>query len=61
MFRSQELFSHAQRVIAGGVNSPVRAFKGVGGTPLFFRRGRAPTSLTRTSGVISTTSVCGAR
>ena len=39
MSRSQELFSRAQRVIAGGVNSPVRAFKGVGGTPLFFRRG----------------------
>ena len=39
MSRSQELFSRAQRVIAGGVNSPVRAFKGVGGIPLFFRRG----------------------
>lgn len=39
MSHSQELFSRAQRVIAGGVNSPVRAFKGVGGTPLFFRRG----------------------
>ncbi|MGH8489808.1 MAG: glutamate-1-semialdehyde 2,1-aminomutase, partial [Gammaproteobacteria bacterium] len=39
MSRPQELFSRAERVIAGGVNSPVRAFKGVGGTPLFFRRG----------------------
>ncbi len=39
MSRSQELFANAQRVIAGGVNSPVRAFKAVGGTPLFFRRG----------------------
>lgn len=33
---SNALFSRAQNVIPGGVNSPVRAFKGVGGTPLFF-------------------------
>ncbi|MDH3626952.1 MAG: glutamate-1-semialdehyde 2,1-aminomutase [Acidobacteriota bacterium] len=33
------LFDEAQRYIAGGVNSPVRAFKGVGGTPLFLERG----------------------
>ena len=32
------LFSDAQRVIAGGVNSPVRAFNGVGGEPVFFRK-----------------------
>jgi glutamate-1-semialdehyde 2,1-aminomutase len=32
------LFSDAQQVIAGGVNSPVRAFAGVGGEPVFFRR-----------------------
>ena len=32
------LFEAAQRVIPGGVNSPVRAFKGVGGDPLFIRR-----------------------
>ncbi|MCH9695014.1 MAG: glutamate-1-semialdehyde 2,1-aminomutase [Gammaproteobacteria bacterium] len=31
------LFSEAQQVIAGGVNSPVRAFAGVGGDPVFFR------------------------
>ncbi len=31
------LFSEAQQVIAGGVNSPVRAFAGVGGEPVFFR------------------------
>ena len=35
--RSEELFSRAQRVIPGGVNSPVRAFRGVGGVPLFIR------------------------
>jgi len=32
-------FDRARRVIPGGVNSPVRAFKGVGGTPVFFDRG----------------------
>jgi glutamate-1-semialdehyde 2,1-aminomutase len=32
------LFSNAQAVIAGGVNSPVRAFAGVGGEPVFFKR-----------------------
>ncbi|MEE3696793.1 glutamate-1-semialdehyde 2,1-aminomutase [Glaesserella parasuis] len=35
MTTSQSLFEKAQRVIPGGVNSPVRAFKGVGGTPVF--------------------------
>ena len=37
--RSQELFAAAQAVIPGGVNSPVRAFRGVGGTPIFFKQG----------------------
>ena len=36
---SERLFSAAQRVLPGGVNSPVRAFKGVGGTPRFIVRG----------------------
>lgn len=36
MTQSSELFSQAQQVIPGGVNSPVRAFKGVGGTPVYF-------------------------
>jgi glutamate-1-semialdehyde 2,1-aminomutase len=40
MKSSQKLFQRAQRVIPGGVNSPVRAFKSVGGTPLFFERGK---------------------
>jgi len=34
---SETLFEQAQKYIPGGVNSPVRAFKGVGGTPLFFK------------------------
>ncbi|MGE5489908.1 MAG: glutamate-1-semialdehyde 2,1-aminomutase [Actinomycetota bacterium] len=37
--RNQELFERAQRHIPGGVNSPVRAFRSVGGTPRFFRKG----------------------
>ena len=37
--RSQSLYEQAQNRIPGGVNSPVRAFKGVGGTPIFFKRG----------------------
>ncbi|MAB25589.1 MAG: aspartate aminotransferase family protein, partial [Pseudomonadales bacterium] len=35
--RSESLFASAQKHIPGGVNSPVRAFKSVGGTPLFFK------------------------
>ena len=35
--RSRELFARAQSVLPGGVSSPVRAFRAVGGTPLFFR------------------------
>ncbi len=35
--RSSQLFNEAQQYIPGGVNSPVRAFKGVGGTPLFIK------------------------
>src|ERR1700710_388500 len=38
--RSAELFARAQRVIPGGVNSPVRAFRAVGGTPRFMVSGR---------------------
>jgi len=38
MTRSEELFSRAKAVIPGGVSSPVRAFKAVGGTPLFVAR-----------------------
>jgi glutamate-1-semialdehyde 2,1-aminomutase len=39
---SARLFAEAQRVIPGGVNSPVRAFKSVGGDPLFMQRGEGP-------------------
>lgn len=38
MSKSEQLFAAAQKHIPGGVNSPVRAFKGVGGTPVFVKR-----------------------
>ena len=40
--RNEELFERARKHIPGGVNSPVRAFRSVGGTPLFFRKGAGP-------------------
>src|SRR5688572_15850987 len=42
MTQSKTLFDRARRRIPGGVNSPVRAFKGVGGNPVFFARGEGP-------------------
>lgn len=42
MTDAETLFSEAQRVIPGGVNSPVRAFKGVGGIPVFIDRATGP-------------------
>ena len=41
--RSDELFNIAQNLIPGGVNSPVRAFRGVGGTPRFVKSARGAT------------------
>lgn len=38
--KSEQLFAEARRYLAGGVNSPVRAFAAVGGRPLFISRGR---------------------
>jgi glutamate-1-semialdehyde 2,1-aminomutase len=38
--RSRSLFERSLALIPGGVNSPVRAFRAVGGTPIFFREGR---------------------
>jgi glutamate-1-semialdehyde 2,1-aminomutase len=42
MTQSEDLFARALRVIPGGVNSPVRAFKAVGGTPLFMSHAEGP-------------------
>jgi glutamate-1-semialdehyde 2,1-aminomutase len=39
VFSNEELFNRAARVIPGGVNSPVRSFRSVGGTPVFIERG----------------------
>jgi glutamate-1-semialdehyde 2,1-aminomutase len=39
---SERLFAEAQQVLPGGVSSPVRAFKAVGGTPRFMERGEGP-------------------
>jgi glutamate-1-semialdehyde 2,1-aminomutase len=41
--RSEQLFAIAQNLMPGGVNSPVRAFRGVGGTPRFIRSARGAT------------------
>ena len=41
--KSDQLFATAQNLIPGGVNSPVRAFRGVGGTPRFIRSARGAT------------------
>ncbi len=40
MTKSHQLFEQAQKTIPGGVNSPVRAFRGVGGDPVFFKSGK---------------------
>ena len=40
--RSEALWERARKVIPGGVNSPVRAFKSVSGTPRFIKRGEGP-------------------
>ncbi|MCB1050201.1 MAG: glutamate-1-semialdehyde 2,1-aminomutase [Acidobacteria bacterium] len=42
MTRSEQLYAAAQKVMPGGVSSPVRAFKSVGGSPLYMTAGRGP-------------------
>jgi len=59
--RSHELFDRAKRVLPGGVNSPVRAFRAVGGTPFFVAMRMAPVSGMSTAASTSTTSAPGAR
>src|SRR5271156_6879609 len=39
--RSREIFERAEKILVGGVNSPVRAFRSVGGEPLIIERGNA--------------------
>ncbi len=40
--QSVQLFQQAQTLLPGGVNSPVRAFRAVGGQPIFIERGSGP-------------------
>lgn len=40
--KSIRLFQEAQKLLPGGVDSPVRAFRAVGGQPLFIERGEGP-------------------
>ncbi|MHC4128178.1 MAG: aminotransferase class III-fold pyridoxal phosphate-dependent enzyme, partial [Planctomycetota bacterium] len=42
MQRSEECFERARQVLVGGVNSPVRAFRAVGGRPVFLRAAEGP-------------------
>lgn len=58
---SQALFERALEVIPGGVNSPVRAFRAVGGTPRFIASAAGPGSPTPTAAATSTSSAPGAR
>jgi glutamate-1-semialdehyde 2,1-aminomutase len=61
MNRNEQLFERAQRSIPGGVNSPVRAFRSVGGTPRFFTRGQGAYLWDADGSATSTTSARGAR
>ena len=58
---SAALFDRARAVTPGGVNSPVRAFRAVGGTPRFMVGGRAPTSPTPTAPIRRPGLLAGAR
>ena len=42
MTRSETLFENANKILPGGVNSPVRAFQRVGGKPIFFKHSEGP-------------------
>lgn len=61
MTRSETLFEQAKKTIPGGVNSPVRAFNGVGGTLALSKKPMAHTSMMPTARPISITWVRGAR
>jgi hypothetical protein len=61
MSKSENLYSAARELIPGGVNSPVRAFTGVGGTPLFIERADGATCTTSMVKPISIMSAPGAR
>lgn len=58
---SKRAFAEASEYMPGGVNSPVRAFKNVGGDPLFIERGKGATSKTLTTMCSSITCYRGDR
>lgn len=58
---SEELYSRAKELMPGGVNSPVRAFQSVGGTPRFIHVPKISTSTTRTATLILIILVPGVR
>ena len=53
--RSSALFAQAKQVIPGGVNSPVRAFKAVGGNPIFIQKAKGAYSVSYTHLTLPTT------
>ena len=53
--RNADLFQRAQALIPGGVNSPVRAFKAVGGTPRFIERAQGAYAVSYTHLTLPTT------
>lgn len=55
MSQFDELYREAQKYIPGGVNSPVRAFKQVGGAPIFFKKAKGLTFMTKLAKNISIT------
>ncbi|GAM72834.1 glutamate-1-semialdehyde aminotransferase [Vibrio ishigakensis] len=59
MSKSEELYQQAQTVIPGGVNSPVRAFNGVGARHYLLRKRTALASMMLTAKLISTTLALG--
>lgn len=59
MSKSENLYGAARELIPGGVNSPVRAFTGVGGTPLFIEKRTALIFMMSMAKRISTMSVPG--
>lgn len=59
MSKSEELYQQAQTVIPGGVNSPVRAFNGVGARHSLLRKRTALASMMPTAKLISTTLALG--
>ncbi len=61
LHKSRALQKRAEQLIPGGVNSPVRAFRSVGGDPPFLVRGQGATSATPTATATSTTSAPGDR